>query len=151
MIKITTTYKRHRLDEQLGLLMLQELVIEDHARTTNVCNMVSAISLYGIKALKQKNHWSIFTRSGLLIVKNIYPDNSSSVNDHAVLRTITIQLNELAKKFPREIKMQMIISDDNNGGFNSDGNSYLPDELEINEKKSDTQEKPVKDTYGRKN
>jgi hypothetical protein len=86
----------------------------------------------------------------LLIVKNIYPDNSSSVNDHAVLRTIIIQLNELAKKYPKEIKIQMIVSDDNNG-FNSEGNSYLPDEVEINEQKSDTQEKPVKDTYGRKN
>jgi uncharacterized protein YsxB (DUF464 family) len=150
MIKITTTYKRHRFDEQLGVLMLRELVIEDHARASNVCNMVSAISLYGIKALRQKHHWSIFTRHGLLIVKNIYPDNSASVNDHAVLRTIIIQLNELAKKYPKEIKIQMIVSDDNNG-FNSDGNSYLPDELEINEQKSDTQEKPVKDTYGRKN
>jgi hypothetical protein len=86
----------------------------------------------------------------LLIVRNIYPDGSSSTNDGAVLRTIIIQLNELAKKFPKEIKLQMIVSP-NNFDFNSDGNSYLPNELEINEQKSDKQEKPVKDTYGRKN
>jgi uncharacterized protein YsxB (DUF464 family) len=150
MIKITTTYKRHQLDERTNLLLLQELVIEDHARMSNVCNMVSAISLYGIKALQQKSQWTIITRKGLLIVKNIYADGSSSTNDGAVLRTIIIQLNELAKKFPKEIKLQLIVSP-NNFDFNSDGNSYLPNELEINEQKSDKQEKPVKDTYGRKN
>jgi len=108
MINIIATYKRYNLDGQWHSLLLQELMIQDHARQTRVCNMVSAVSLYGIEALQQKHHWHIVNRSGLLIVKNIYPDGSSSMNDDAVMRTILIQLRNLSIKFPNEIKFVVL-------------------------------------------
>jgi len=137
MIKIIATYKRYRIDSDNNVLLMQELVVEDHAKMTKVCNMVSAIALYGIKSLRNLDHWSIIQKKGLLIVKNIYPDGSSSSNDSAVLRTIVIQLTELAKEFPKEIKLQLIVNPTHHS-FDSDKSSNILDEDEISEKKSQT-------------
>jgi uncharacterized protein YsxB (DUF464 family) len=137
MIKILATYKRHRIDLETNVLLMQELVVEDHAKMTKVCNMVSAVSLYGIKALRNLDHWSIIQKKGLLIVKNIYPDGSSSSNDSAVLRTIVIQLSELAKEFPKEIKLQVVVKPTHHS-FDSDKSSNILDEDEISDQKSQT-------------
>jgi len=137
MIKINATYKRHRIDENTNALLIQELVVEDHSKMTNVCNMVSAISLYGIKALRNMDHWTILQRTGLLYLRNIFPDGSSSTNDEIVLRTIVIQLNELAKQFPKEIKFKLIVNPTHHS-FDSDKSSNILDEGEISDQKSNT-------------
>jgi uncharacterized protein YsxB (DUF464 family) len=137
MIEINVRYKRYRMDHEVNYLMLQELVIENHSRQTKVCNMVSAISLYGIKALKQKHHWNILTKFGLLYVRNIYPDGSSSTNDYEVMRTIVIQLNELAKQFPKEIKFRITI-DPPQPRFDSVDDSHASMDDELSVKKSHT-------------
>lgn len=137
MIKINATYKRHRIDENTNALLIQELVVEDHSKMTNVCNMVSAISLYGIKALRNMDHWTILQRTGLLYLRNIFPDGSSSTNDEIVLRTIVIQLNELSKQFPKEIKFNIIVHPTHHS-FDSNKSSNILDEAEISDQKSKT-------------
>jgi uncharacterized protein YsxB (DUF464 family) len=115
MIEINIRFKKSNEDGEWFKLFPYEMHVVGHSRQTKVCNMVSAISLYGIKTLMDKQ-WFINNKSGYLYIthKTTFENNAKtcpSLHDQAVMKTIATQLILLSKEFKKEITLRNIVDE----------------------------------------
>lgn len=118
MIKIKVNLKRYITNDQkqISELLIDGLSIKGHSRNRSVCNMASAISLYGIGALIREQDWKVVQDKGLLEVSRA----THGVPDHQdanTMRTIIFQLLGLSKQFPKDIEFAYLIPEVDGNDF----------------------------------
>lgn len=90
---------------QLHRLYVNELIVKHHSKNKVVCNIVSAITLFGYEAIHHKDDWVMKTDSGLFTLWLKQPARIGLPDDMAVIKTIYKQLLGMSHKFPKDIQV----------------------------------------------
>jgi hypothetical protein len=140
MIKITAYMKKFNTDDTTWQsLRVFALYVDGHAKSKHLCNIASAITLYGKEAIRFKQDFEIQEQKGEVSIR--LQDDAKPTNDLETLRVITYQLLLFAQQHPKEVSFQYAIPDIDSVDYNYV--SILPNGSTTKGKKRE-QEKPVK-------
>jgi hypothetical protein len=140
MIKITAYMKRFKTDDPTwSSLRVFALYVDGHAKSKHLCNIASAITLYGKEALRFKQDFVMEEEKGRVSIR--LKDNITKTDDLETLRVITYQLLLFAQQHPKEVSFQYAIPDIDSVDYNYV--SILPNGSTTKGKNRE-QEKPVK-------
>ena len=115
------------------------LYVDGHAKSKHLCNIASAITLYGKEALRFKQDFVMEEEKGRVSIR--LKEDITKTDDLETLRVITYQLLLFAQQHPKEVSFQYAIPDIDSVDYNYV--SILPNGSTTSGKKRE-QEKPVK-------
>jgi hypothetical protein len=140
MIKITAYMKRFKTDDPTwSSLRVFALYVDGHAKSKHLCNIASAITLYGKEAIRFKQDFEIQEQKGEVSIR--LHDDATPTDDLETLRVITYQLLLFAQQHPKEVSFQYAIPNPDTAQYNYV--SILPNGSTTSGKNRE-QEKPVK-------
>jgi hypothetical protein len=140
MIKITAYMKKFNTEDTTWQsLRVFALYVDGHAKSKHLCNIASAITLYGKEALRFKQDFVMEEEKGRVSIR--LKEDITKTDDLETLRVITYQLLLFAQQHPKEVSFQYAIPDIDSVDYNYV--SILPNGSTTSGKKRE-QEKPVK-------
>ena len=140
MIKITAYMKKFNTEDTTWQsLRVFALYVDGHAKSKHLCNIASAITLYGKEALRFKQDFVMEEEKGRVSIR--LKEEIKKTDDLETLRVITYQLLLFAQQHPKEVSFQYAIPDIDSAHYNYV--SILPNGSTTSGKKRE-QEKPVK-------